>query len=355
MGKRINEIEAVLTRLANGKINNPVTEAECKDPSMVEKLERLRWELIKAKDKEYEMQRKNREAIAAVAHDLKTPISVIAGYTEALSDGLGKEDYYQKILENTASMNEMVLSLMEAESAATETSHRERLQTVELFSGMIKKFEPLVLEANIKFKVSKIPKANVRVNSKDIERVLQNLITNAVRYCKRGGKIKVSFYIRRSRYYVKVEDNGKGMSPEIASKVFDRFYSEDESRSKSHFGLGLAIAKNIVEDHGGKIKVSSRQGKGSAFIFYLPIEYTPYERKRFLSEKFDDLKRRPKVIIMLIFGWIHCWLYRFSKYGLTKTPTTLFGAFISCILFPFFWIIDLFDVLITGEITYLCD
>ena len=55
MGKRINEIEAVLTRLANGKINNPVTEAECKDPVMVEKLERLRWELIKAKDKEYDV------------------------------------------------------------------------------------------------------------------------------------------------------------------------------------------------------------------------------------------------------------------------------------------------------------
>lgn len=355
MGKRINEIEAVLTRLANGKINNPVTEAECKDPVMVEKLERLRWELIKAKDKEYEMQRKNREAIAAVAHDLKTPISVIAGYTEALSDGLGKEEYYQKILENTSSMNEMVLSLMEAETAANETSHRERVETKELFWGLLKKFEPLVLEANIKFKVSRIPKAYVRVNTKDIERVLQNLITNAVRYCRRGGKIEISFYMRRSKFYVKVEDNGQGMSPDIAAKVFDRFYREDESRSKSHFGLGLAIAKNIVEDHGGKIKVSSRQGKGSAFIFYLPIEYTPYERKRFLSEKFDDLKRRPKVIIMLIFGWIHCWLYRFSKYGLTKTPTTLFGAFISCILFPFFWIIDLFDVLITGEITYLCD
>jgi signal transduction histidine kinase len=111
----------------------------------------------------------------------------------------------------------------------------------------------------------------VRADTDAIQRVLLNLLHNAVKFTPEGGKITVRTYAK-NKVYVEVEDNGPGIPEEELPHIFDRFYKADKSRGldKTGVGLGLAIARNIILSHNETIRVESQEGKGSRFIFTLP-------------------------------------------------------------------------------------
>lgn len=354
--KRYVEAGRVLNRLAEGDTDRPVSESECKDKDMRAKLDRVRWRMVEMKDEAAEKERKNREAIAAVAHDLKTPIAVIAGYTEAMADGIYGEEYFDKILQKTTEMNETVLSLVESARADGEKNGNFRQVGARAYwEGVLSNLAVITEESGVRLKWSKIPDVTLRINENEVARVIQNLVTNALRYVGDKKRIEVSFSKKNARLYVSVRDFGTGMKKEAAEHVFDRFYRAESARTERNSGLGLYIAKTVVENHGGAIGVRSRPGKGTCFTFYLPLIFVSGKNRNLSGTAFERMPRVARILLVLLFGWVFGCSYRFSRFRYTGTISTLIGGFVAIGLMPLVWVFDLIDVALTGRISYLCD
>lgn len=142
-----------------------------------------------------------------------------------------------------------------------------------LFGKIMEKVCPLAESKNIKLKVGKIPSERIRADEQQMERVMQNLVSNAVKYSPEGSTVKVRFHRWGKKLVICVQDHGIGISKESQPLIFDQFYTEDKSRSSGNSqGVGLYVVKGIVSEHGGTIYVSSKKGKGSTFYVQLPVE-----------------------------------------------------------------------------------
>jgi len=219
-----------------------------------------------------------KQMTADIAHDLRTPLTVLNGYLEAMQDGVlpaNKERFaimYSEVQQLSGLVEDLrTLSLADAGELSMNpqiVSPRGLLeQSIANFSYLAKKLKvKLTIDAS-----GNLPK--VKVDPQRMEQVLDNLISNSMRYVGRGGKINLSAAIRGDRIALVVEDNGEGIAPEVLPHVFERFYRGDRSRNGSagESGLGLAIAKSLVEAMGGTISASSQgAGRGSSFLLLFP-------------------------------------------------------------------------------------
>jgi len=224
-----------------------------------------------------------KQMTADIAHDLRTPLTVLNGYLEAMQDGVlpaNKERFaimYSEVQQLSGLVEDLrTLSLADAGELSMNpqvVSPRGLLeQSFANFSYQAKKLKvKLTISA-----VQNLPK--VKVDPQRMEQVLDNLISNAMRYVGKGGKIHLSAALQGNKIALAVEDNGEGITPEVLPHVFERFYRGDRSRNGSagESGLGLAIAKSLVETMGGTISaVSEGNGKGSRFTIQLPISEKP--------------------------------------------------------------------------------
>ncbi len=217
-----------------------------------------------------------RQMTADIAHDLRTPLTVISGYLEALRDGklrptperfdtlYGEARMLQRLVDDLRT-----LSLADAGELAIQ---RQRAQPVELLQSVATAFEHQAAQRNIRLIVDIAAEvAAIAVDSERITQVLGNLVSNALRYTPDNGEIRLAARSQQGQVFLSVQDNGAGILPDILPHVFDRFYRGDESRQGDESGLGLAIAKAIVELHGGKISAASAgAGKGATFTIQLP-------------------------------------------------------------------------------------
>jgi signal transduction histidine kinase len=215
-----------------------------------------------------------RRLLADVSHELRTPLSVVQGNLEALVDGVRPPDqaHLAAILDETKVLSRLVedlrtLSLAESGALAL---HREAIdvgalvrETVESFASQA---EPsgVLLEAAVPTALPQAEADPVRARE-----ILSNLIANALRYTPRDGRISVAARAEDSGVTIEVRDTGAGIAPEQIDRIFDRFYKSAESRGA---GLGLAIAKQLVEAHGGRISATSVIGEGTTIRFTLPAE-----------------------------------------------------------------------------------
>jgi signal transduction histidine kinase len=215
-----------------------------------------------------------RRFLADVSHELRTPLSVVQGNLEALVDGVHPADeaHLVAILDETKVLSRLVedlrtLSLAESGALAL---HREPIdagalarETVDWFASQA---EPLgvSLEADASTQLPQVDADPVRARE-----ILSNLIANALRYTPRGGRVGVVVRADVSGVAIEVRDTGAGIAPEQIDRIFDRFYKSAESRGA---GLGLAIAKQLVEAHGGQISATSVVGEGTTIRFTLPVE-----------------------------------------------------------------------------------
>ncbi|MCB0045326.1 MAG: HAMP domain-containing protein [Caldilineaceae bacterium] len=221
--------------------------------------------------------RLRRQMTADIAHDLRTPLSVILGYTEALSDGKlrGSPQMYDVLHGEAQQLSRLIddlrtLSLADAGELALNLTplapHRilERAQTA---------FSDLAAAADIALTVQvdeNLPL--IEVDPDRIAQVLGNLISNALRYTPAGGQITLSAAAADDAVLMSVQDTGEGIAPEDLDLIFERFYRSDQARpDNGESGLGLAIAKSIVEAHGGTIAVTSRPGTGTTFQLHMPV------------------------------------------------------------------------------------
>ncbi len=217
-----------------------------------------------------------RELIANVSHDLRSPLASIQGYLETillkgaeLSDEK-REKYFNIILKNTVGLRKLVDELFELSKLDTQQvePETESFSIGDLVQDVVLKFEQKAAEKDIEIE-PKCPSGMplVKGDIAMIERVLSNLIENAIQYSDRGGQIEIKLETQNSSVAIQVKDNGPGISEDDLPHIFDRFYRAEKSRSRSSggTGLGLAIAKKIMELHDREINARNRENGGSVF------------------------------------------------------------------------------------------
>ncbi|MCM1456060.1 MAG: HAMP domain-containing histidine kinase [Bacteroides sp.] len=355
---KLSKIEANLMKIQEGNIYEPIKpEGVGVYRAINTRLETLRLMAVKAKDEILESERRNNMAIASVAHDMKTPLAVIAGYAECISDGMDDKDYPTLILQKTGQMNDMVLSLVTESRQGLENSPSQMTlhNARPYFAGALERLKPVAEQKGIELKVKRAPNAMIRIEPKKFGRVIQNLVTNAVKYSPSGTTIKVSFKLWAKTLRIKVKDEGEGISKESLPFIFDQFYMEDKARADSSSnGLGLYITKEIVREHGGNISVTSKKGKGSTFTVVIPVE-PAIEEKLTLTGRFDHLRLWKKLTFELFFGWLMASVYRIFRFFETRNKSTLMFGILCIALFPFAWIIDFLSICVYGRIAFLSE
>lgn len=352
------KIERILVRFQEGDLYTPVkVEGTGLYHSVTKRLEELRISMLGLVDNEVEVSRRANKSIASVAHDMKTPLAIISGYAECLSDGMDDKDYANLIIQKANQMNDMVIGLVESSHSAIQkdASHRELKDSRVLFGKIVEKLRPLAEAKHIKLKVGKIPSERIRVDEPQMERVMQNLLSNAIKYSPENSVVKVSFCKWGKNLRIKVKDKGIGISKESLPLVFDQFYTEDKSRTGGNSqGVGLYVVKEIVTEHGGEVSVKSKKGKGTRFYVTLPIEEDPNKKTSFTS-KFNNKTLFQKSLIIIFFGWIMASVYRVARYFETRCVSTLIAGILAMFLFIFFWPADWLSILFYGEITFLAE
>ena len=216
-----------------------------------------------------------RNMLADVSHELRTPITVIQGNVEGILDGLYPADEVRlkSILEETQVLSRLVddlRTLALAESGALRLK-REPTNVAELIRDTISNFETQATEKGIRLTMSLGELEDVNIDPQRVREVLTNLLSNALRYTPRGGEVTVGLTEpgrdAESAPTIFVEDNGPGIDSSDLPHIFERFYKSSESGG---MGLGLSIARYLVEAHGGRIWAESEVGKGTKINFTLP-------------------------------------------------------------------------------------
>lgn len=220
------------------------------------------------------------EFVANVSHELKTPLTSIAGFVETLLDGAYKNEKYcayflDIIKEETDRMTRLINDLLYFSRIETskEIVQKHKVDISEIVSKAIGILQTSINEKQHKITID-IPKnLDPIISEKDsILQILINLIGNAIKYTPPHGKIKIQVRDDDKNIYISIIDNGIGMSDKVQARIFERFYRVDKARSNkiSGSGLGLAVVKHLTKRLGGQITVTSKLGKGSAFTVKLP-------------------------------------------------------------------------------------
>ncbi len=355
--KQILLIEKTLSNFQNGELYSPVeNDGYGTYHSIATRLEALRVSMLRLKDAESEKSLRANKAIASVAHDMKTPLAIVSGYAECISDGMDDKDYAALIIQKAEQMNEMVVGLVENSNAEIkrQSKHKTLHPARNLFGKIIEKLRPLAEIKNITLKVGKIPDVQVRADEGQMERVVQNLVSNAVKYSPENSVVKIGARKRGKEFVLFVKDHGVGISKESLPFVFDQFYTEDKARSNGNSqGVGLYVVNEIMKEHGGRVNVKSKKGKGSRFAIALPLESVDGELSA--TEKFDNMPLFAKCIVELLLGWALASVYRFAKYAETRKIHTLIAGVLAIALFVFVWPIDYISILVYGKPTFLAD
>ncbi len=218
-----------------------------------------------------------RQMTADIAHDLRTPLSVIAGYTEGLRDGVLQPtaETFQIMHTEAEQLSRLVedLRTLSLADAGELTLIRQLVHPRELLERTAAAHLPRAQQLEIDLQVT--AEANVPATYVDPERmaqVLGNLVSNALRHTPAGGQISLAAEQQRNNVLLTVQDSGAGIAPDKLRRIFTRFYRGDVARQthEGESGLGLAIAKSLVELHGGTISVESTLGEGTTFAIALP-------------------------------------------------------------------------------------
>lgn len=219
-----------------------------------------------------------KELIANISHDLRTPLSIIMGYVETLQmkgDQLSWEQqdkYFNNIAESSKRLNGLVKQLFELSNLENNQIefHAEPFALNELVHDMMGQYEVLAETKNIELKFVQrdgLPLAEGDISQ--VERVIQNLLDNALKFTPEGGLIELAIQQEDKQLKFRITDTGVGIPEEQLSAVFDRYTTD--SGSKKGTGLGLAIAHKIMELHNSKLSVSSKVNEGTTFSFVLPV------------------------------------------------------------------------------------
>ncbi|MBV8949389.1 MAG: HAMP domain-containing histidine kinase [Actinobacteria bacterium] len=214
-----------------------------------------------------------RELVSWASHDLRTPLASVHALLEAAEDGLVAPDEYLPLLrEQAQKLTVLVDDLFELVQidAGTLTLHLERTRVADLVSSTLRTLDPAAAARRVTLEARVDPEQVAVVAPDKISRALTNIVGNAVRHAAEQGRVLVQVIAQRDALYVHVDDDGEGLREDVAARMFDRFWRGDRSRTGSGAGLGLAIARGVVEAHGGRIWAENRAEGGARVSFTLP-------------------------------------------------------------------------------------
>ncbi|MDQ0246968.1 signal transduction histidine kinase [Bacillus fengqiuensis] len=267
MAERINELVQNYQDL-NSKLEGKVQERTTQ-------LKLINLSLKEANDKLSKMEEARKTMFANIAHDLKTPITLVLGYIEAIQYGvIQKEDfdeYLNRIQKHLHSINHLVKEVYELNNVETgQSTFKFEEINVEGFFQHIK--DSYKKQENIGVMIES-PLPPLHMDKRYMERAIFNLIDNALKYSEPDDPITIRVNQKNKDLHIVVTDSGWGISPEDLPYIFDRFYRVDKARNsdKPGNGLGLAIVREIIHAHGGEIKVDSQLGQGTKFIIMIPL------------------------------------------------------------------------------------
>lgn len=242
--------------------------------------------VIRDMTEEKRLEKTKSDFVSNISHELRTPISMLQGYSEAIIDGVAQtedevREFAQIINEESLRIGRLVnemLDLSRMEAGFTQLDKRET-ELVPFLKKILSNFDVLSKENNVELKLeADDPEIRYAFDRDRLEQVLINLIMNAIQHTGNDGEVgKVTVHehvdYANEQLLISVSDNGTGIAEADIPYLFERFYKADKARTrgKAGTGIGLAIVKNIVNAHNGQITVESTVGKGSSFIISLPL------------------------------------------------------------------------------------
>ncbi|KAA6459207.1 HAMP domain-containing protein [Acidobacteria bacterium AB60] len=228
-------------------------------------------------------ERSRRDFIANVSHELRTPLTSIQGYVETLMEDTGASPdttreflgIIQKSARRMNRLTEDLLALAGVESPDYKLA-RQPIRASDLLEDATESLGGIVGDSGMELDRAQAPDAFVLADPDAMNQVFGNLIENATKYGKSGGRIRLGAQLGEEYVEFYVQDFGPGIASEHLGRIFERFYRVDKARSRESggTGLGLAIVKHIVQAHGGRVRAESELGGGSTFFFTLPLAPT---------------------------------------------------------------------------------
>jgi len=270
----VRELTAATRAMASGELEQRVPiRSQDELGELAASFNRMSVDLARATDL-------RRQMTADIAHDLRTPLTVISGYLESLRDGVLEPSpaRFDVIYDEAQHLKRLVddLRTLSLADAGELTLQRQKVSASTLLDRAAAAHAHQAQQADVTLQVASDPgpsEVDVDVDPERMAQVLGNLITNGLRHTQAGGRITLWAQRQANGVQLAVQDSGAGIPPEALPRVFDRFYRADESRQEGEggeSGLGLAIARSLVEAHGGTIWAISEVGRGATFTIALP-------------------------------------------------------------------------------------
>ncbi|HYW84704.1 MAG TPA: HAMP domain-containing sensor histidine kinase [Spirochaetia bacterium] len=274
LNRSILTLEGATRRIADGNLD---FELPARGNDRIASLTRSFDSMRRALKEEYA---RRARFIMGVSHDLRTPLTLIQGYVEAIADGYAAEPDTQKrylslILDKSRTLEGMIADLIgfvRMETGEWRLTHRE-VAVRQFLTDIARRFaeDALILKREFSWSIDCADTLMVRMDAGLFTRALENLVGNAIRYTSQEGKIALTARTEGAEIALSIADTGIGIPPDDLSHIFDPFYRGTNSRRESGFGLGLTTVKSIIEGHGWSIGVSSEVGKGTTFTIRMPV------------------------------------------------------------------------------------
>ncbi len=284
LASRIERVRAGTARIAGGQLGSEVpVEGHDEVAGLAEDFNRMARSLGEMAEREREMERARRDLIASVSHDLRTPLASTRALIDAVADGVAtdretEERYLSSASRELAHLSRLVDDLFELariDAGALQLT-LEEASLHDLISDTISSFQPQAERRGVRLVGEVSGDVDpVLANPPRLQRVLHNLLSNAIRHTPADGTVALRARPEGDEVRVEVSDTGEGIAPEDLPRVFERSFRAERSRTRAEeedtpgAGLGLAIARGLIEAHGGTMDVESDLGRGSRFRFTL--------------------------------------------------------------------------------------
>nr|MBP3283201.1 HAMP domain-containing histidine kinase [Treponema sp.] len=276
--KSITLLEKHTQRIASGELDveleSKVQKNDNEITRLTQNLERMRLDLKDDSERRTKF-------IMGISHDLRTPVAVIKGYTEAMGDGVFETvDEMKKPIEIIAAKTEQLETMINTLINFVKLNQTEWQQQLkrQRIAPAVKEFAQGfvtiggVFKRNVESDIEIPDDIEVPFDKLLFQRALENLFTNAVRYTNEGDSIRISAKSSDGKILLKIADSGTGIEKKDIDQIFDLFYRGTNSRRESGMGIGLSVVKTIVTTHGWKIDVKSQKGIGTEFTIEIPLE-----------------------------------------------------------------------------------
>lgn len=245
--------------------------------------ESLEKKILSTQDEARELEQLKNEFIAIASHELRTPLGLILGHATFLKELISGDEYQEQvdtIIRNATKLKEIIESLTSVDNYETGSAllKSRKVSVARIIEDVAISFHELAKKKNIALKTETQPghELLVDIDGGKIAIVLSNLLKNALTFTNENGEVIIRGEQHPDYVKVTVHDNGIGVPTDDLNRIFDRFYQVESHLTRKHggMGLGLSVAKVMIEMHGGRIWAESREGAGSVFSFLLPVRNT---------------------------------------------------------------------------------